>query len=273
MPSAATSVGKGETTLACTGLGSARAEQAWITERLGEGIGRPQMALVRYGTPAVIYGRRGHGDADPDVPERARQSGHDLLRRRSGGGAVLAGPWLLGVDLLLPAAHPLSAAGHIASFRWLGSVWHKSLRTLGVFVEIADAASIAESNAAACEAGLDWVCFAGLSHGELIDVQGRKLLGLAQWRGRWGTLLSAGLLVAQTPWETLEFVHLGQRPKRSRMHRQASPGLATVAPEVTVERVCRSLAHCLNQNLRCTDPPFVAQRDEIDGRGLLATHY
>jgi lipoate-protein ligase A len=104
---------------------------------------------------------------------------------------------------------------------------------------------IASHNAAARQADLEWVCFAGLSHGELIDAHGGKLLGLAQSRGRWGALISVGLLLAQTPWETLEAIHRGRPCQRSTMHTQASVGLAALAPQMSCERICHAVLDAL----------------------------
>jgi lipoate-protein ligase A len=252
---------QGSVSLACARLRSARAEQAWIDERIVDGISGPQLAIVQYRTPAIIF-RRPLGD-EAAARSRAARVGCDMLRRGSGGGEVLAGPWMLGVDLFLPAAHPLSRAGHVAGFRWMGDQWRKAFTRVGVSVEQADAVSIAEHNAAARTAGLDWVCFAGLSHGELLDAEGRKLLGLAQRRGRWGILISTGLLLDQTPWEILEFVRLGKRPERSAMRRQASAGLASLAPALTEEALCRCVLDNLQRDLFAADRNFIALEQEI----------
>lgn len=206
---------------------AARAEQAWIDERIAAGIDAPQAMLVHYAAPALIHGRR--GPADGAIAARARAAGCDVVQRRSGGGVVLAGPWLLGLDLLLPAAHPLSQGGPIAAFNALGAHLRERLAAVGVPTRLAQAADIARHKAAARDAGVEGICFAGLSHGELLDADGRKLVGLAQSRGRWGCLLSAGLLLAATPWEMLETIHLGRRCERSAMHELAAAGMTGMA--------------------------------------------
>lgn len=227
-------------------LACAHAEQAWIAEQLTTGLSVPQLALVEYFRPALIYGRRG-GDEDA-ARRRAGELDYDLLRRRSGGGAVLAGPWLLGVNLLLPAAHGLAQLSPVESFRWFGRCWQQVLREQGRASQLADATSIATHNATAQAAALDWICFAGLGHGELLDMQGRKLLGLAQYRSRLGVLLSAGLLIAPTPWEDLEWIHTGCNTGHSTMHQQASAGL----PGLNLERLYLSLSAVLS--------PFISKQ-------------
>ena len=220
-------------------LQCAYVEQAWIKEQLAAGIGGPQLALVEYLRPALIYGRRG-GDQEA-AQRRAGALGYGVARRSSGGGAVLAGPWLLGVELLLPHSHVLAQLSPVESFRWFGRCWQHVLREQGYASRLADAASIATHNAAAQAAAVDWICFAGLGHGELLDTEGRKLLGLAQYRGRAGVLLSAGLLLAATPWEDLEWIHLGQRTRYSTMQQQASAGLPGLQRDLLCQRLVLTL--------------------------------
>ena len=191
-------------------LVSAQAEQEWIARCLEAGLERPRLALVHYEAPAVIYGR----STVPAAPalERAREAGYSVLQRPSGGGAVLAGPWMLGAALLVPADSPLAAAGIVGAFRQFGAAWAQALESLGFACRDPGTADAALQNRLAAELGVNWVCFSGLSHGELVDAAGRKVLGLAQWRGKWGVLLSAGLLLRPVPWDLLGWVHLGSRP-------------------------------------------------------------
>lgn len=191
-------------------LTSAQAEQEWIARCLEAGLDRPRLALVDYEGPAVIYGR----STVPAAPavERAREAGCSVLQRPSGGGAVLAGPWMLGAALLLPAASPLAAAGIVGAFRQFGAAWAQALESLGFGCREAGPDDAALQNRLAAQLGVNWVCFSGLSHGELVDAAGCKVLGLAQWRGKWGVLLSAGLLLRPVPWDLLGWVHLGSRP-------------------------------------------------------------
>lgn len=191
-------------------LFSAQAEQEWIDGCLAAGLERPKLALVHYPGPAVIYGR----SSVPAAPalERAREAGCSVLQRHSGGGAVLAGPWMLGAALLVPAASPLAGAGIAGAFRQFGAAWSQALESLGFACREAGPDDTALQNRQAAELGVNWVCFSGLSHGELVDAAGRKVLGLAQWRGKWGVLLSAGLLLRPVPWDLLGWVHLGSAP-------------------------------------------------------------
>ena len=55
-----------------------------------------------------------------------------LYHRRAGGTAVLVGPELLSLDVILPAEHPFILPDIVESYRWFGTVWVKTLGSLGV---------------------------------------------------------------------------------------------------------------------------------------------
>ncbi len=204
---------------------SATGEQAWIESHIAAGIEAPQWACVRYRQPAVIQGRG--QPRSPEAERRAHERGYAIVQRRTGGGAVFAGPWLMGVNVLLPPRHALARSSHVALFHAFGGLWADVLQSLAVPCRLAQAADVQRQNGEAHRRQLDWSCFAGLGHGELLDRHGLKLLGLAQSRGPWGCLLSAGLLLGPVPWEALAFVLQGADTPRSGMHGLASPGAFT----------------------------------------------
>lgn len=222
-------------------LHSGQAEQQWIDQRLATGLSAPAVAVIDYRQPCLIYGRRG-GNHEA-ARARAASLNYVVTQRRSGGGAVLAGPWMLGLNLLLAAEHPRAALSHVQAFSWFGRCWQQALADLGTTTRLATPDKFQQHQCLVQQHALDWVCFAGISHGELLDDAGRKVLGLAQYRGRWGTLLSAGLLTATTPWEQLEFIHLGLRPERSALHELTAPAAQLDAP---VDREAL-LVHLLNR--------------------------
>ena len=55
-----------------------------------------------------------------------------IYSRRAGGTAVLVGPHLLSLDVILPAGHPLLLADIVESYRWFGATWVAALECLGV---------------------------------------------------------------------------------------------------------------------------------------------
>src|SRR5215470_4265958 len=153
----------------------------------------PDVRLLRYPTPAVVLGpsqRR-----DPAMEARARAAGAELVERAAGGGAVLAGPWLLGVTIALPPGHRRASGSIPSSYGWLGAAFVSWLAEVGIAGRAATAPICAAPS-------VGWSCFAGLSHGE-VEVGGRKIVGLAQARRRNGIVFSAGVLLSPPPWALL----------------------------------------------------------------------
>lgn len=166
---------------------------AWSQGVLADPVSTAAVRIWRYRAPAVVLGPAQR--PDPDMEDRARDAGVELVQRPAGGGAVLAGPWLLGASVVLPPGHPRVPTSIPSSYGWLGAVFVDWLRSMGI------AGSAAPSPVRA-DPALAWSCFAGLSHGEVV-VGGKKILGLAQARRRNGTLFSAGVLLGPSPWAIL----------------------------------------------------------------------
>jgi lipoate-protein ligase A len=125
----------------------------------------------------------------------------DVVRRRSGGGAVLVVPGdVLWVDVIVPAGDALWEDDVARASHWVGDAWSAALSELGVKGEVHKGALVRSPWSGA-------VCFAGLGPGE-VTVGGRKVVGISQRRtrasarfqcaalGRWDPASLAGLLVA-----------------------------------------------------------------------------
>ncbi len=168
--------------------------EAWSAAVLRAPVAEPALRVWVYRRPAVVLGCSGRPLAWQE--ERAAAAGAELCVRQSGGGAVLAGPWLLGASVVLPPQHPLVVAGIAQSFRWLGLAHLAWLQTIGI------AAHAVPAPLAPRDDPLRWACFASLSHWEVAAGDG-KIAGLAQARRRNGVLFSSGILIASPPWEVL----------------------------------------------------------------------
>lgn len=159
------------------------------------------LACWRYSTPAVVLGAGQR--TTPALIASAAAHGVDVVKRDSGGGAVMTGPWMLGFSLRLAPSDPATQAAPLEIFRLLGAACRDALGELGVSAAVATDADVARSIERARVMNLQWACFGTVSHGELVDSAGRKMLGLAQCRRRGGVLLEGGLLLGEPDWALL----------------------------------------------------------------------
>ena len=124
--------------------------------------------------PAVVL-----GSTQPVV-----QADVDVVRRRSGGGAVLLRPgsvqW---VDVVVPAGDRCWDADVGRAFWWLGDVWAAAV------------GGDAYRGPLVRTRWSDQVCFAGLGPGE-VTVRGRKVVGISQRRTREGALFQCAALLS-----------------------------------------------------------------------------
>lgn len=204
-------------------------EHSWNAGALEGAADLPAIRVWIYDRAAVVLGRSQH--ADDEGAARARRAGVDLCERASGGGAVLVGPWMLGASVVLPPDHPLIGRNIAASYRWLGEAHASLLRDAGV------AASIVERPTDPGE--LRWACFAGRSHGE-VEVNARKIVGLAQARRRLGVLFSAGTLLETPAWEVLCDV-MGKPAATARSLEERTTSCAAILGAISADGVARSL--------------------------------
>lgn len=147
--------------------------------------------------PALVLGSAQRDDVvDRDACARA---GVEVVRRRSGGGAVLVEPGsLLWVDVLLPADDPLWEHDVGLAFLWLGEAWAGALADSGAVATVHRGPLVRTRWS-------DIVCFGGLGSGELTDPTGRKVLGISQRRTRAGARFQCAVL---RTWEPASLVAL-----------------------------------------------------------------
>lgn len=139
--------------------------------------------------PALILGSsQSSDDIDANV---AHDAGINVVRRRSGGGAVWVHPhdsvW---IDITIPRTDPLWTDDVTTSMLWLGEVFHRALSPW-VTTDV---------HTGAYESGVDGksVCFASVSPGEVF-VEGNKLVGISQRRTREGARLQCVLYRSWNP--------------------------------------------------------------------------
>ena len=166
---------------------------------LSEDEGRSARRAIRvlHATDRAVVLGSAQPEAHVDLAA-ARAARIDVVRRRTGGGAVLVCPGLVvWVDVLVPAHDGMWEQDVGRAFWWLGSRWVAALADAGV------------SGAEMWSGGLirsswsDRVCFAGVGAGEVM-VGGRKAIGMSQRRTRAGALFQCAVLVAWDPKPLLE---------------------------------------------------------------------
>lgn len=135
------------------------------------------MTVLEVERPALVLGST---QRETDVDLRALDAFDvELVRRRSGGGAVLLVPGqTLWIDVELPRHDELWDDDVGRASHWLGRSWMVALADLGVRAAV-------HSGGVLETAWSRRVCFGGLGPGE-VTVDGRKVVGISQRRTREG---------------------------------------------------------------------------------------
>jgi hypothetical protein len=192
--------------------------------RAGRVSGRPALVLGSTQPRAVVD------------EEGAASAGIDIVRRTTGGGAVLVAPdaqvWL---DLWVPRRHPLWDDDIVRSALWLGDAWVAALEGLGAGGLGVHRGPVTR------RPWSDLVCFAGLGPGEVHvsrpsapapagagpAAAGAKVMGLAQRRTGAGARFHTSAPLRWDPAPLLGLLDGGDdRPSL----REVAVGLRTVVP-------------------------------------------
>jgi lipoate-protein ligase A len=151
--------------------------------------------------PALVLG----STQPAEVVDRAAcdAAGIEVVRRRSGGGAVLLEPGdAVWIDVELPRVDPRWDDDVARATWWLGERWAAALASLGVTDPVVHRGPMVTT---------EWsrtVCFAGLGPGEVTDDGGAKLLGLAQRRTRAGARFQCAVPLRWEPRRLLDLLEL-----------------------------------------------------------------
>ncbi len=167
------------------------------------------IGICRVSAPAVVL-----GSTQPLSiidGERAARSGVAVTRRRSGGGAVLVTPdepiW---IDAWVPRSDPLWLDDVARAFDWLGDTWARTLADLGIA-----GASVHRGGLFACTRWSSLVCFGGVGTGEILDPDGRKIVGISQRRTRDGAWFHSACLRRWDPDPLLDVLVLEADERRA----------------------------------------------------------
>jgi lipoate---protein ligase len=199
-----------------------------------------------YASPAIVLGCSQAGLCQV-VAQRLRGRA-ELVVRESGGGAVLTGPWLVGVSVVLPLTHPWACDGVMDSYQRLGQLHAAVLNGLGVAAHAMPPDTLPSSRAACPLDAVDWACFGSLSPWELVNSQCRKLVGMAQRKTQQGVLLVAGTLLSDVDWHLLCEV-MGNPRDESTLRTLTVNAQEMIGRQIQPERYASALAHAIQHAL------------------------
>jgi lipoate-protein ligase A len=162
--------------------------------------GRRRLLVVHPVDEAIVLGST---QAELVVDRDAcTAAGVQVVRRRTGGGAVLVEPGpVLWVDLFLPVGDPLWQTDVGRAAWWLGEVWAAGLAAAGLGHPEVWKGPMQRRPWSSL------VCFAGLAAGE-VTLAGRKAVGISQRRTRAGALLQCACLLRWEPARLLALLAL-----------------------------------------------------------------
>ena len=161
----------------------------WFDRFDSVGAGRAVVRLHPLGPAIVLGSSQRHEVVDENV---AGVLGVDVVRRRSGGGAVWLDDTVDWFDIVLPSGDPLIDPDVQVAFYWLGELFAEVL-TNNVGGNIA-----VHHGALARDPVNKLLCFGGLGPGE-VTRNGRKVMGISQRRTRRYTLFQCGILRSWDP--------------------------------------------------------------------------
>jgi lipoate-protein ligase A len=167
--------------------------------------GNAEMArVVRFLHPvdqAVVLGStQGLTSVDQDA---CASAGVDIVRRRSGGGAVLVeASSLLWVDLVVPADDPLWSPDVGRASWWVGEAWSEALSCAAMGPTEVWKGPLVRNRWSSL------VCFAGLGAGEVVTAARQKVVGISQRRTRHGALFQCGCVLEWAPQRLLGLLAL-----------------------------------------------------------------
>jgi lipoate---protein ligase len=168
-----------------------------------------------------------------------RERGVELSRRRGGGGAVYLGPGdFVWMDAWIPREDPLWDNDVSRAAEWVGAWWTAALEELG-----AHGFAVCTGRSVPGELG-ELVCFAGRGPGEVVH-EGRKIVGLSQWRSREGALFSSCAYRRWEPAALMQLLDLDDAEQASLVSElgAAAVGLGELEPPLDdLDRVGRALA-------------------------------
>lgn len=194
-----------------------------------EFAGRRTATWCEISRPSLVL-----GSSQPESSvdrEACRDAGVDVVRRHSGGGAVLIIPGeMLWLDVVVPSGDPLWSDDVGRAMWWLGEVWAESLEACGIGAPEVYHGPLRQT------AWSRVVCFDSLGAGEVL-VGGVKAVGISQRRTRSWARLQSSVHLAWRP-DLMSSLLASPRPEPAALlHPYVVPVSADQLSEAIVERL------------------------------------
>jgi lipoate-protein ligase A len=189
-----------------------------------KGSGTPTLRFFGWRPACLSLGYFQQARSEVDL-ETCRQQGVDVVRRPTGGRAVLHDREVT-YSLVASAADPRVSGGVVESYRKISAGLVAGLSLLGVEAEVAPP----KKRSPGLPTDLSAACFDSTAGYEL-SVKGRKLVGSAQMR-REGAILQHGAILLdfdpQALFRLLLLSDTGSRARRAALFSQHAVALGTV---------------------------------------------
>jgi lipoate-protein ligase A len=216
-----------------------------ILDAVVEGASPPTLRFYAWSPPCLSLGR-GQPLADADRAA-CRAAGVDIVRRPTGGRAILHTDELT-YSVVLLQTDPRAEGGIVESYRRLSEGLLAGLGLMGVQAVQALSQSRSGDEVTA-------VCFETPADYE-ITVDGRKLVGSAQWRARGGVLQHGTLPLCGDLSRIVNYLLLSDAERHAQRRRLCLHALTLeeakgqqVSPDTAVQALAAGFAQALNLTL------------------------
>ncbi|MCU1489567.1 MAG: biotin/lipoate protein ligase [Acidimicrobiaceae bacterium] len=177
-----------------------------VAPSVPEGGGRLALLLESTARALILGSTQPESDVDRGA---CLAGGWEVVRRRSGGGAVVVSPGAqVWCDVFVPAGDPLAEDDVASATYWLGEVWVEALRRAGLGGQLAVHRGPLSAGRYARRA-----CYSGLGPGE-VTWEGRKAVGCSQRRTRAGAWLHTMVLVEDRHTDVVPLLSMEDRERK-----------------------------------------------------------
>ena len=210
---------------------------AQVAERKSPSIVR----IYSWPCPSLSLGRHQKADSLLDS-ERCRRDGIEIVRRPTGGKAILHSVGDITYSVIAPINQPPFSTDVLASYAAVSEALVAGLGMLGIRVSVRDSAPVWP------ETGVEFGCFESPGRHEVYWA-GRKLVASAQRRTT-GVVLQQGTIpLAETGAGLADLLRLDPG-RRERFRRDLNDRTGTLARALDIEPNFREVAHALSQGFQ-----------------------